>query len=447
MSEEKRGQGNVKSTTIGGPRGAVDRSQEPAGTRKAPGAFRARRLRERSRLTAVRVVTRAFVVALALCAVACGRVGFDALGRGEDSGTGATLSLADATLNVNSRHTMVAAGGVGPYRFAVLAGQASIDVATGALVTPMFSQALVIEVRDAVDAVATATVTVDGANLYYAAGRDDAQNARDEVWRSTDAGATWQQIGRLPGVSYNGGFIVYDDAMLFIAGRPNGWSDAVWRSTDGIAWTQVGQLPETRASFYPAAYDGALWIVGGYNELLTRDQVWRSTDGGQAWQRVGSMPLAIHGGTLVSFDGRLWYLGGHEEDGTGYRDDVWWTTDGAAWTEKPDMFVGPCAYTSLHVDDLGLVQAGGSASPCIDGVHRSTDAVVWQQIGSLPTPSSNGRLLRHRGSFIYAAGAASATGVPGSTAVTASPDAVSWVTRGALPAPRFGGGMVAFTPR
>ncbi len=235
--------------------------------------------------------------------------------------------------------------------------------------------------------------------------------------------------------------------MLFIAGQPSDWRDEVWHSVDGNVWTQIGRLPDTRSSFYPAVFDGALWVVGGYNQGTTRDQVWRSADGGATWQLVGQMPLTIHGGALVPFKDRLWYFGGHDEGGTGFRADAWWTADGAAWTEVPNSFVGACAYTSIHVDDNGLLQAGGSAIPCIGGVHRSIDAVGWQQVGTLPEPRSNGRLLRHRGEFIYAAGGDSEVGVPGSRAVYASPDGVAWRTRGMLPAARFGGGMVAYTPQ
>ncbi|MBP6630496.1 MAG: exo-alpha-sialidase [Kofleriaceae bacterium] len=395
----------------------------------------------------LRVAPAPGVLAAVIALAGCGQINFAERQQPDGPGPGG-LTVGGARLtNVNSRTVLTASGGVPPYRFGLIAGQGRLDAATGELLTPAFAQALEVEVRDAAGASGRATVDVGGTYLYYVAGRDASDTTHDQVWRSEDGGATWQLHGTLPGTSYNGGLVVLDDAMVWMAGRPGGWRDEVWRSTDGVTWDLIGRLPSTRASFYPAVFAGALWVAGGYSDGVTRDQVWRSDDGGATWSGVGTLPLTIHGGPLVPHAGRLWYLGGLDEGGTGYRDDVWWSTDGASWTEVADVLPGACAYTSVHVDADGLMLAGGSDSPCGKDVFRSADAVAWRTWGTLEGAHSNGRLLRHRGELLYVAGGANLDGQPASDLVLVSPDGVAFVERGRLPAPRYGGGLVAFTPR
>jgi len=373
-----------------------------------------------------------------LLVVGCGRVGYDAV-----DGEGATLALAEANANVNSIVALVATGGRRPYQFSIADGDGEIDAATGELVTPPVDQIVTVEVTDDAGARAEAAITVGGTTLFHAAGRDASHNATDTVWRSSDGGASWTVAGALPMPTYNGGFLVYRDAMLWIAGRPGGWISDVWSSEDGASWTLVGNLPDPRASFYPALYDGRLWIVGGYN-TVTRDDVWASDDGGASWVAMGSFPTLTHGGHLLAHGGRLWHLGGwSEEEGIQF-DEVWWTTDGASWTEVADVMPGSCYYMSALGYRGSIVVAGGSESPCADGVYTSVDAQSWARIGTLPAGRDNGRLVRHQGRLLYVAG--QNVGGGAEATVWDSSDGITWSVVGNLPAPRYGGGLVSYRP-
>lgn len=122
-------------------------------------------------------------------------------------------------------------------------------------------------------------------------------------------------------------------------------------------------------------------------------------------------------------------------------DDVWVTNDGAAWTEWPDVLPSPCDGGSVIVDRDRLLLAGGS-EPC-DGILESPDGLTWTVLGPMPAPRDNGRLIRHQGFIVYAAGDES--DVPTSD-VWRSDDASAWRSVGNLPEPRVGGGLVTFTP-
>jgi hypothetical protein len=205
-------------------------------------------------------------------------------------------------------------------------------------------------------------------------------------------------------------------------------------------------VPDNRASFYPAILGQDIWVIGGFNAGTTRNDIWRSSDGGATWQTVGTFPTPTHGASLVGRANRLWMIGAYDEDGAGALDEVWWSTDGLSWNELTDALPGPCYYTSVLVSDGDFLMAGGSDPACRSAVHRSTDGQSWSQVGTLAQPRSNGRMVGHGGSYVYAGGGDGSDGNPATSGVFASPDGMAWTQVGDLPAPRYGGGLVSFTP-
>ena len=128
------------------------------------------------------------MVVVFVAVAACGRVGFDppdTLG----------IEPASARTNLNTRTAFTAVGGLPPYTFAISAGTGDIDVATGVFHAPEFPGAATIQVTDGTAATAVAQVSFGGDYLYYMGGFDTTAHA--EVWRSTD-GIAWQVIGQIP---------------------------------------------------------------------------------------------------------------------------------------------------------------------------------------------------------------------------------------------------------
>lgn len=143
--------------------------------------------------------------------------------------------------------------------------------------------------------------------LYVMGGQTDANNAAtalDDVWQSSDGGATWVQLANAPwaarGMSYDpvvlGGklWLVGGGAYDAVPGNRQFHND-VW-SFDGATWTQV--LADGLAPWTPRQYvnvvvlEGALTVVDGFdNTLANVSDLWRSFDG-VTWHKRTITPWA-----------------------------------------------------------------------------------------------------------------------------------------------------------
>jgi hypothetical protein len=105
-------------------------------------------------------------------------------------------------------------------------------------------------------------------------GRDNTWNFSDEVWRSTDGGATWTLMTSAPGWSPRGlarSVVLPDGSILLMGGAAGSafseYFNDVWRSTDfGATWTEItGHAPWTARIPFGAVTlpDGSVVIIGG----------------------------------------------------------------------------------------------------------------------------------------------------------------------------------------
>lgn len=219
-------------------------------------------------------------------------------------------------------------------------------------------------------------VTLDGA-MFVLGGQDygtfgSPSRFFNDVWRSTDganwtqmtAAAPWQGRAGLSAVVNNGAIYVFggsvndDTAIPGPAGPPRTYFNDVWRSTDGVTWTQVAaQAPwAPRAGAATVVTHGWIYLLGGEdgfvcNPATTRcppyfNDVWRSRDG-RTWQQVtpaagwSARPghqCADAAWEIVCFGGfGLDFLGGNPVD-------TWASVNGRNWRElqgQPWNATGP----------------------------------------------------------------------------------------------------------
>ena len=121
------------------------------------------------------------------------------------------------------------------------------------------------------------------------------------------------------------------EEALFVVGGTDGSGTVsdVWRSADGVSWTRVAVSAfAAREGLQVAALGGTLWMAGGTASGAARNDVWRSTDG-VVWSEVTQVAAfpARTGHQLAAFLGSLWVLGA-----TGATVDVWASGDGASWS-------------------------------------------------------------------------------------------------------------------
>lgn len=209
-------------------------------------------------------------------------------------------------------------------------------------------------------------------------------------------GKTWAK-STLPFNGLNSAYLAYvqhrGEAWSF--GKLNGNYlnfniDPIIERTAGYrTWERLGAsatLP--KVIFYAAAsFDGALWILGGYDGKAASKAVWRSHDG-LNWTRLPDAPWSARSGSkAIAFKNRLYLIGGGELDGPN-ANDVWSTTDGKTWRRETESIApqAPVGYTPVEFDGkLWLVGANRSGT-FASGMLVSGDGKTWTAVDAPWTP-------------------------------------------------------------
>ncbi len=177
----------------------------------------------------------------------------------------------------------------------------------------------------------------------------------DGVYRSTDGGRTWQNVG-LADTRHIGAVAVHpaDPDLVYVAALGHAWGPnqerGVYRSKDGGGTWELVLHRSDRAGSPTLCMDprnprvlyASIWQVQRYphNAASGGEQsgLWRSVDGGDTWtdlSRNPGLPTGILGKIGVSAsgaqDGRVWALV-ESEDGALFRSDDY----GATWHRMSD---------------------------------------------------------------------------------------------------------------
>ena len=219
----------------------------------------------------------------------------------------------------------------------------------------------------------------------------------DDVRRSTDQGATWTTMtmdADWSGRSGHTSVALSDGSIVLMGGysydSASHYYNDVWRSTDnGATWTQMTASAAWAGRRYHTSVvlpDDSIILMGGFSydgaEHYNND-VWRSTDNGATWTEITSSAewTGRQGHTRVVLpDGSLVLMGGYAYDGADhYYNDVWYSTDdGATWTEiTPSAeWTGRQGHTSVVLSDGSLVLIGGDGEYYIFGDVRRLKTLI-----------------------------------------------------------------------
>jgi PKD repeat protein len=231
----------------------------------------------------------------------------------------------------------------------------------------------------------SSVVMLDGSIVLM--GGIDGSSRKNDVWRSTDNGATWTQLtASAPwSVRYGHRCVVMPDGSIVLMGGcgtgNNNNNNDVWRSTDnGATWTQVNASAEWSARRFHSSVemmDGSIVLMGGYDGSF-RNDVWRSANNGTTWTQLTESAewSARYGHSCeVMPDGSIVLMGG--EVTSGEQNDVWRSTDnGATWTQV-NASAGwsvRCYSSSVVMPDGSIVLIGGVG---IDPTYKND---VWRLI-------------------------------------------------------------------
>ncbi|MFJ9597433.1 RICIN domain-containing protein [Streptomyces virginiae] len=269
---------------------------------------------------------------------------------------------------------------------------------------------------------ALATDPVDPARLYLAAGTYTNEWAGNgAILRSTDRGRTFQRTdlpfklgANEPGRGAGERLVINpaDPGTLLLGTRKNG----LWRSTDhGATWNQVSSFPVKDGassgagiSFVTYGPAGSNTVYVGVNDRST--SLYRSTDGGSTWQAVSGQPtgqMPQHG--VVSGDGSL-YLSYSNSVGPmdATAGSVWkYTPSAGAWKNiSPSQ--GSYGFSGLAVDpqkpSTVMVTTLDRWWP-EDEIYRTTDGgTTWKALAatSQRDPSGAPYVGTHTGHWMTA---------------------------------------------
>jgi len=246
-----------------------------------------------------------------------------------------------------------------------------------------------------------ATDATDPDRLYLATGtytNDWAGNGA--LLRSTDQGRTFQRTdlpfklgGNEDGRSMGERLAIdpADHRTLYLGTRKNG----LWRSTDyGVTWRQVGGFPVTGGassgvglSFVTFGPAGSRTIYVGAADKHT--SLYRSTDGGVTWQAVAGQPtgqLPHHG--VLSGDGSLYLTYTDAPGPNGVKaGSVWkYTPADGTWKDISPIRGDGFGFAGLAVDPQHpatvMVTTLDRWWPS-DELYRSTDGgATWKALGA-----------------------------------------------------------------
>ncbi|MFI8500023.1 RICIN domain-containing protein [Streptomyces sp. NPDC085524] len=253
-----------------------------------------------------------------------------------------------------------------------------------------------------------ATDPVDPDRLYLGAGTYTNEWAGNgAILRSTDRGRTFKRTdlpfklgANEPGRGAGERLVINpsDPGTLLLGTRKNG----LWRSTDhGATWNQVSSFPVKDGassgagiSFVTYGPAGSNTVYVGVNDRST--SLYRSTDGGSSWQAVSGQPtgqMPQHG--VVSGDGSL-YLSYSNSIGPmdATAGSVWkYTPSGGAWKNiSPSQ--GNYGFSGLAVDpqkpSTVMVTTLDRWWP-EDEVYRTTDGgATWKALADKSVREASG---------------------------------------------------------
>jgi hypothetical protein len=209
----------------------------------------------------------------------------------------------------------------------------------------------------------------------------------NDVWRSTNQGASWTQMtaaAEWSGRTAATAVALPDDSIVLMGGYEGSYLNDVWRSTNmGANWTQMTAAAEWSKRTGPKSIvlnDGSIVLIGGSYSATRYTDVWRSTDKGATWtemtpasewsERFGFSSVALSDDSIV-------LMGGFSD-----LNDVWRSIDmGASWSEMTADAPWPGRYnhTSVALSDDSILLFGGSGYR--NDVWLSRDqGVTWTQV-------------------------------------------------------------------
>ena len=218
-------------------------------------------------------------------------------------------------------------------------------------------------------------------------------------WMRVSAGAFWSVRDGHQVVNFND--------FMYVLGYDFG--NDVWLSSNGSVWNQVTITNgwTTRSDYSSFVFDNGtglkMWVVGGCRPNCTDgtgydNDVWYSSDGA-IWTKmgVGSRAWLADSMAAVVLNGRMWLLGGKKNlaAGSNSNNSVYYSLSGLDWTlapqTSPSKWVPRYGHAAVIFNSQIWVMGGADSSGVYyNDVWYSNDGSAWTQaLVSAPWISRN----------------------------------------------------------
>ncbi len=177
----------------------------------------------------------------------------------------------------------------------------------------------------------TTNVSVNFSNTYLITATVD---GNDPQYKGSVIGTISIKVNHFSGRD-NHSVVVFNNELYLIGGRGSSHYNDVWKSSDGINWTEVtGNAQFTgRQAHYVVEFNNELYLIGGVDSSVNQNDVWKSSDGID-WTEVTTSQSkfsARYDHSVVVFNNELYLIGG---GGGSFKNDVWKSSDGIDWEQK-----------------------------------------------------------------------------------------------------------------
>ena len=239
------------------------------------------------------------------------------------------------------------------------------------------------------------SVAMPDGSIVLMGGEDSSGNFKNDVWRSKDNGATWKQMTSSAGWvarAYHSSVAIPDGSIVLMGGKDSGGKlkNDVWRSTDyGATWKQMTANAKWSPRWTHSSIvtpDGSIVLMGGRESSGDMDDVWKSTDNGATWTQMtasAEWSARMQHSSVTMPDGSIVLMGGGDST-KGWKNDVWRSTDdGATWMQMTASagWSARSGHSSVATPDGSVVLMGGFSGHGFNDVWQSTDdGTTWTRL-------------------------------------------------------------------
>jgi hypothetical protein len=237
----------------------------------------------------------------------------------------------------------------------------------------------------------------------------------------------------------------YNNSWWYIGGRDlssgNAMND-VWRSSNGITWTQMSTPPFTaRYRHQSFVIGGKLWVFGGESSVgddygPSSNDAWSTTDGANWTNESANGVVRGYLMQVVQEPNKVTLIGGAQY---GVASHVWQTTDGLNWSEvsahaqfSPRISKGVAFNGQMWIVG-GIAVDARTVDRDTNEIWRSSDGLNWSRVtpnGSIFSPRDGHAMIVYNNRLWVIGGQNNPTGVSGAIEklndVWSSADGVTW---------------------